>query len=151
MNPQQHLLVWCRRDLDGGPTVPIRATEASPDAPFWSMPPGRLRCEAVRGPVWTLLRVEGTVEGKTLAPLRAAFLTALAQAQPNLLLDLGLADVSTVDWVPLASEYRAALEEAGGRLVLVCPGPDVRGHLEILGLDGLFPVASSVDEAVTLL
>jgi anti-sigma B factor antagonist len=95
-----------------------------------------------------VVAVAGEIDLFTAPELKQAIARATRARSSRLILDL--TDSSFIDssslGVLIGAHRRLALH--GGALVIVCPGENIAKTLRITGLDGLFRVVRSLDEAV---
>ncbi len=153
------VLIWFRRhsDVQEGERprdeAPADPGAASDPPPGWTDSigtPQRLLLQMLPGRGYGLLRVQGVIDGATLPAFGRGLERTLREAGPNVLVDLSLAQPSTVDWVSSINEIREPIESAGGVVVLVAPSAMATSHLDLLGLGDLFAIASSVGEAESI-
>ena len=125
---------------------------------------GRARCigptESRRRPVdieiehrtegaWQVLDVAGEVDLSTAPALRSRIDTVLDEGGRRLVVDL--ADVSFMDSSGLSvlvSGYKG-MREAGGEMAVVCPNVAIAKIFSITGLDRVFAIHPSLDEALS--
>jgi len=80
--------------------------------------------------------------------VREGFEACLAEGRTRIVLDLGpmsFANSTTIAYL-ITAQKRA--HEAGGRVVLARPQDFIHKTLKTLGLEQVFPIVDSVDEAV---
>lgn len=147
---EQDFLVWFRHRADQEAGQPELAHVGEERAAGWTETAGRLALTMVPGEGHALLRVEGVIDDRSLEPFARALARAGREAGPHLFVDLALARPSTAEWVSAVNEAREPIESAGGRVVLVALSAMVRSHLELLGLEDLFAIASSTAEAESI-
>jgi len=97
---------------------------------------------------WYVLEVEGEIDLATAPRLRERLLSAVNDGELNLVVDLrgvGFID-STGLGVLIGALKRVRLHE--GDLRLVCPERGIRKVFDITGLDHVFALTASVDDAV---
>jgi anti-sigma B factor antagonist len=94
-----------------------------------------------------VVHLGGEIELHSAAPVRLALLEAVDRAPARVVVDL--AEVEFMDSTALAIlvEARARLGEADG-LVLAAPGLEARRALEVSGLDRLFRVCATLEDAL---
>jgi anti-sigma B factor antagonist len=94
-----------------------------------------------------LLVLTGELDLSNARDLRRRFDAALSAGHTRLVADLGA--VSHMDSTALAELIRAlrAAQDAGGGLALVVTSPAIRRTLEIRGLDRIFVMAYTREEA----
>ncbi|WP_369377948.1 STAS domain-containing protein [Streptomyces sp. cg36] len=66
----------------------------------------------------------------------------------DIVVDLGPVEFMDCCGLGMLCRARRRVEERSGRLTLVRPGPGIRRMLRVLGLDEVFAVADTLDEAV---
>jgi anti-sigma B factor antagonist len=95
----------------------------------------------------TCVRLAGEIDLPLEQGLRQALDDLIQQGHTRLLVDLS--DVSFIDSSGLGVLLHAAgrLRRRGG-LAVVCPDPAMRGMFELVGLNLLFPVDQTLDEAL---
>jgi anti-sigma B factor antagonist len=105
--------------------------------------------ESERGS-WTVLAVKGEVDLDTAPQLKGRLKEALDKGSANIVVQL--AEVAFLDSSGLGVLIGALkrCKEAGGILALVSPRRPVRKVLSITGLDKVFPIHDSVDEATSV-
>ena len=98
---------------------------------------------------WSVVDVGGEIDVFTAPKLREHLVGVIEGGSSHLVVDL--LDVSFMDSTGLGVLVGALrrVRETGGELVLVCAEGAVRRVLGITGLDQLFPVRSSVAEAIS--
>jgi anti-sigma B factor antagonist len=98
----------------------------------------------------SVVEAAGEVDLTTSLTLDAALNQALLESPPTVVLDL--TGVTFVDSSGLAMlvAVRKAARSKGGELRLVNPRPNVQSVLQVTGLDQVFPIFFSVDEATSL-
>ena len=95
---------------------------------------------------WTILDVEGDVDGITAPALRARLAPLVDRARPHVIIRLD--DRSFVDstgFGVLVRGYRAAKRHAGS-LKVVTKNRSVRRFIDLTGLDRVIPVHDSVEQ-----
>jgi anti-anti-sigma factor len=94
-----------------------------------------------------VVRLGGELELHTVPPVRRALLEAVERARGRVVVDLE--QVEFMDSTALATllEVRARLAD-GNSLVLAAPGLEARRALEVSGLDRIFRVSASVEDAL---
>jgi anti-sigma B factor antagonist len=97
---------------------------------------------------WPLVRVVGELDLATAPQARAAVIDAVGSDASRLVLDLSeLAFVDSAGLGVIIGALRR-VRSAGGELRVVAPPSGPRRVLALTGLDTLFTVVASVDEAV---
>jgi anti-anti-sigma factor len=94
-----------------------------------------------------VVRLGGELELHTIEPARGALFDAVERSPGRVVVDL--AEVEFMDSTALAAllEARARLGDAAG-LVLAAPGLEARRALEVSGLDRLFRICATVEDAL---
>jgi anti-sigma B factor antagonist len=94
-----------------------------------------------------VVRLGGELDLYNSAEVRSALADACAQAPERIVVDLG--EVEFIDSTALGVliETRAKLDNRGG-LILAAPGLETRRALQISGLEKLFTVHDTVQEAL---
>jgi anti-sigma B factor antagonist len=94
-----------------------------------------------------VVRLGGELDLYNSAEVRSALVDACAQAPERIVVDLG--EVEFIDSTALGVliETRAKLDNRGG-LILAAPGLETRRALQISGLEKLFTVHDTVQEAL---
>ena len=97
---------------------------------------------------WTVLEVKGEVDLYTSPALRERIVELVEEGQIRVIVDLQ--EVGFLDSSGLGALVGALkrVNERGGRLMLVCPEGSPLKVLTITGLDKIFPIHSSLDEAL---
>lgn len=97
---------------------------------------------------WTVVEVKGEVDLYTAPKLREEILSRVESGDRKIVVDLG--DVGFLDSTGLGVLVGALkrLKEQDGTLALVCPQGAVLRVLQITGLDRVFPIHESVDQAL---
>ena len=98
-----------------------------------------------------VLALEGEFDSFETEEVRTGFEECFQEGKTLLVLDLGgmtFANSTTIASL-ITAQRRAA--ELGGKLILARPRDFIRKTLATLGLDTIFPLADSVDEAVSTL
>jgi anti-sigma B factor antagonist len=107
-------------------------------------------CDVSVGEVggWPLVRIVGELDLATAPQARAAVVEALSLGAGRLVLDLS--ELAFVDSAGLGVVIGALrrVRSAGGELRVVEPPAGPRRVVALTGLDTLFPVVASIDEAV---
>lgn len=107
-----------------------------------------LALSARRTGSWTVLAVGGEIDQFTAPKLRDALLAQIGDGAANLVIDLS--EVGFMDSSGLGVLVGALrrVNEGGGRIVLAGTQRPVERVLEITGLNRLFPMHPTVDDAV---
>lgn len=95
----------------------------------------------------TWVKLLGDIDLTVEDPLRESLDQLIREGHRRLLVDL--AGVSFIDSAGLAIMLHIAgqLRDSGG-LAVACPDPSMRGVFELVGLNLLFPVDETVDQAL---
>lgn len=98
-----------------------------------------------------VVAVRGEVDVYSAPALKEKITELLGNGQPTLVVDLS--DVAFLDSTGLGAlvEARAASTEAGGVMPLVCSQERLLKLFTITGLDGVFAIRPTVDEALASL
>lgn len=92
------------------------------------------------------MKIDGVVDVSTFSRLEEGIRQVLELPPARILLDLsGLAATSSAGLGVLV-ELSRQLAGRKGKLVLAAPAPEVRGLLELLGLDGFFTLSATLEE-----
>jgi anti-sigma B factor antagonist len=98
-----------------------------------------------------ILELEGEFDSFETELVRDGFDKIVSEGKKHVVMDLGemtFANSTTIAFLITAQKRVGAM---GGRLVLARPRDFIRRTLRTLGLDQVFPVAGSVEEAVATL
>jgi anti-sigma B factor antagonist len=100
---------------------------------------------------YPVVAVSGEVDVYSAPALKESLAELLQSGANTVVVDLS--DVAFLDSTGLGAlvEARAATTEAGGSLPLVCSHERILKLFTITGLDGVFSIHPTVDEAVTAL
>jgi anti-sigma B factor antagonist len=98
---------------------------------------------------WEVLNVGGEVDLSTAPALRSAVDDVLVSGRRRLVVDL--ADVTFMDSSGLSVLVAGfkAMREAGGEMTVVCPNASISKIFAITGLDRVFSIHPSLDEALS--
>jgi anti-sigma B factor antagonist len=98
-----------------------------------------------------VVAVSGEVDVYSAPELKESLATLLQSGEKSVVVDLS--DVAFLDSTGLGAlvEARAATGDAGGTLPIVCSQERILKLFTITGLDGVFSIHSSVDEALASL
>lgn len=94
-----------------------------------------------------LIELEGEVDVYTAPQLKQQMINLLESGAKEMIVDLTKVDYldSTALGVLIGGLKR--MREMDGNMVLVCPSPRIRRVFEITGLDKIFDIYNSVDDA----
>jgi anti-sigma B factor antagonist len=98
---------------------------------------------------WDVLDVAGEVDLSTAPELRSRIEDLLDEGSRRVVVDL--ADVSFMDSSGLSvlvSGFKS-MREAGGEMAVVCPNASIAKIFSITGLDRVFSIHPSLDEALS--
>lgn len=98
-----------------------------------------------------ILQLEGEFDSFETELVRDGFDKVVAEGKNQVVMDLGemtFANSTTIAFLITAQKRMGAM---GGRMILARPRDFIRRTLRTLGLDQVFPIAESVDEAVAAL
>ena len=98
-----------------------------------------------------ILRLEGEFDSFETELVREGFEKIVSEGKSNVVMDLGemtFANSTTIAFLITAQKRVGAM---GGRMVLAQPRDFIRKTLRTLGLDQVFPIADSVDAALSSL
>lgn len=99
-----------------------------------------------QGP-WTVLEVAGEIDLHSAPQVRNNINTRLEEGQTQIAMDLaGVEFIDSSGLAALISGQKKAVE-ASGSLVLVSPTEPVKRALSVTGLDKIFKIYGSLDEA----
>jgi len=96
-----------------------------------------------------VIQLEGEVDVYTAPQLKQQIIAALEAGSKQMVVDLSKVDYldSTALGVMIGGLKR--IRETDGDMVLVCPSPRIRRVFEITGLDKIFGIHDTVDQATT--
>ncbi|MGH7162751.1 MAG: STAS domain-containing protein [Planctomycetota bacterium] len=95
-----------------------------------------------------VLRLDGEFDSFETTSVAEAFERCLAAGEPRVVMDLeGVSFANSTTIAYLIGAQRAA-RSRGGRLALARPRQFIRKTLHTLGLDQVFPICDSVEQAV---
>ena len=98
-----------------------------------------------------VIAAHGELDLSNTAGLEEHVERALSDGHRRLVLDLaGVEYMDSTATSKVIAAHQAA-DAAGGRVVVVVPGGSIRRTLQVRGLDNLFEVAASRDEAMRVL
>ncbi|MDQ4148778.1 MAG: STAS domain-containing protein [Actinomycetota bacterium] len=100
----------------------------------------------LQGP-WTIVGVEGEVDLSNASRLRQHIIEQVERGNYNLAVDLGAVDFMDSSGLAVLISGLRRTKEHQGSLVLVAPTPSVKRVLSITGLDKVFPIYDTVEEA----
>ena len=95
--------------------------------------------------------MRGELDYDTSFRLRDALSNAIASGKTRIVLDLTETTYLAEHVIDILSEARRRLRERGGAFVLVNADPNLVKTFEITGLDQLFTIGSTRDEAIAAL
>jgi anti-anti-sigma factor len=94
-------------------------------------------------------RLVGEVDMSNAGEVQEELLAAAADAPGALVVDLSETEYLDSAWFPAMERVALGLARSGRTLRLVCPmAAPTRRLLELSGIEGLFPLALSVEEAL---
>lgn len=95
----------------------------------------------------SLIELEGEVDVYTAPQLKQQMINLLESGAKEMIVDLSKVDYldSTALGVLIGGLKR--MREMDGNMVLVCPSPRIRRMFEITGLDKIFDIYNSVEDA----
>jgi anti-sigma B factor antagonist len=94
-----------------------------------------------------LVSVEGELDLFTAPSLKGMLVDALQAGNSRFIVDLSLTTFIDSTTLGVLVEVTRRLD-AGTRLAIVCPRPNVRKIFEFSGLDGTFAIFATLDEAL---
>jgi anti-sigma B factor antagonist len=104
--------------------------------------------ESERGS-WTILAVKGEVDLDTAPRLKSRLKEAVDKGAANVVVNLAEVEFLDSSGLGVLIGGLKRCKEAGGILALVSPRRPVRKVLSITGLDRVFPIHDTVDEATS--
>lgn len=107
-----------------------------------------LRINVRRDAAVPIIDLEGEVDAYTAGRFREVMLEQIEDGKPDLI--ISMAKVEYIDSSGLGALVGGLkrASEHNGRIVLVCSGPQVRKVFEITGLEKVFPIFESEEDAV---
>jgi anti-sigma B factor antagonist len=97
-----------------------------------------------------IVSVQGEVDLHNSPDLRTALLSVLSPMPKRLILNLAQVPYMDSSAVAVLVEALQKLRPSGGRVMLVCLQPRVKGLLEIARLDSIFVLAADEQQALAL-
>lgn len=94
------------------------------------------------------VELEGVLDGRTSAVLEQEVAELLDRGPCRIAFDLGRLSVITSAGAGVFVGAVVMTQERGGAMALVRPQPAVRQVLEVLGLDGVFPIVEDLADAL---
>lgn len=107
-----------------------------------------LRLDVSQRDGWTVLGVAGEIDVASAPRLREQLITLVNDQQHRIVVDLGGVDFIDSTGLGVLIGARKRVRAHDGDVVLVCTEPRIVKVFEITGLDQLFAIRSSVDDAV---
>lgn len=107
-----------------------------------------LRLDVSQRDGWTVLAVSGEIDVASAPRLREQLITLVNDQHHRIVVDLGGVDFIDSTGLGVLIGARKRVRAHDGDVVLVCTEPRITKVFEITGLDQLFLIRSSVDEAV---
>lgn len=98
---------------------------------------------------WTVFDVKGEVDLETAPLLKANLAEAVRGGVTNIVVNLGLVEFLDSSGLGVLIGALKRCKEGGGTLALAAPRRPVQKVLTITGLDKVFPIHDSVDEATS--
>jgi anti-sigma B factor antagonist len=97
-----------------------------------------------------IIAVQGEVDLHNSPDLRAALLSVLSPVPKRLILNLASVPYMDSSAVAVLVEALQKLRPSGGKVMLVCLQPRVKGLLEIARLDSIFTLATDEQQALAM-
>ena|ERR1700722_15304668 len=97
-----------------------------------------------------IVNVQGEVDLHNSPELRSVLLSVLTPVPKRLILNLDKVPYMDSSAVAVLVEALQKLRPSGGRVMLICLQPRVRGLLEIARLDSIFVLATDEKQALTM-
>ena len=97
-----------------------------------------------------IVNVQGEVDLHNSPDLRSALLSVITPVPKRLILNLAKVPYMDSSAVAVLVEALQKLRPSGGRVMLVCLQPRVRGLLEIARLDSIFVLAADEQQALAM-
>ena len=107
-----------------------------------------LRLDVSQRDGWTVLAVFGEIDVASAPRLREQLITLVNDQKHRIVVDLGGVDFIDSTGLGVLIGARKRVRAHDGDVVLVCTEPRIVKVFEITGLDQLFAIRASVDEAV---
>lgn len=98
---------------------------------------------------WTVFTVKGEVDLETAPRLKSRLAEAVENGTSNIVVNLAAVEFLDSSGLGVLIGGLKRCKEAGGMLALVSPRRPVRKVLSVTGLDRVFPIHDTVDEATS--
>jgi anti-sigma B factor antagonist len=95
-----------------------------------------------------IVTVQGEVDLHNSPDLRSALLSVLTPVPKRLILNLAAVPYMDSSAIAVLVEALQKLRPSGGRVMLICLQPRVKGLLEIARLDSIFTIAADEQQAL---